>query len=125
MVIRRWDISTGWYRISATMIFISSRGPVRRQKPNVARHHDRDFIESVKHHEGHGQEPGESVINVKRQWPEYTPDRGRRFTSLLRTSWSLLPLILLEESTKAARLFGDRNKSEVDDGVIRVGRLGQ
>ena len=23
-----------------------------RQKPNVARHHDRDFIESVKHHEG-------------------------------------------------------------------------
>lgn len=89
-----------------------------RQKQNVARHHDRGSIESVKHHEGYGQEPGESVINVKRQWPEYTPDRGRRSASLLGTCWSLLPLILLEESAKAARLFGDRNKSEVVDGVI-------
>jgi len=104
------------------MIYIPTRGPARRRKPNVARHHDRGFIKSIEHHEGCGQEPSESVIDVKRQWPKYIPG-GRDgektlYVPLLGTSWSLFPLAPFEEATKTSRLLGDGNKSKVVDRVI-------
>lgn len=34
--------------------------------------------------------------------------------------WSLPSLTLLKEATKTSRLLGDRNKSELVDGAIRV-----
>lgn len=55
----------------------TQRSSEETNKPNVARHHDGGFIESIKHHEGYRQEPGESVINVKDSGPNTGGDEEK------------------------------------------------
>ena len=94
-----------------------------RKKPNVARHHDKGFIKSIKYRQGYGQELSEDVIDMRENEKAAAQIctggvRRGRSTSLEGASWSLLLLALLEEATKTSRLFRDRNECEVVDGAI-------
>ena len=46
------------------------------EKPNVARHHDRGFIKSIKHHEGYWTKRRESVIDMKNNDPNIHRGEG-------------------------------------------------
>ena len=93
------------------------------KKPNIARHHDKGFIKSIKYRQGYGQELSEDVIDMSENEKAVAQIctvgvRRGRSTSLEGASWSLLLLALLEEATKTSRLFRDRNECEVVDGAI-------
>jgi len=99
----------------------------KREMLNVAHDYDGGFITNIKASRGYEQESGKDMKNVKKDEKTvaqiYT-GRGEEKTLCAFpkwTSWSSLPLVLLEEATKTSRLLGDRNKSKVVDSAIRVG----